>query len=454
MKNALFKDLNLSNISASADLLNASFTSDLVDLIEERPLEEQLSIFNTLSQEKAASVFEYLSLRTQKDILQALDPKRIATLLDQISPDDRTALLETLGEAHVKQLLKYLSPKERTIATQLLGYKEDSVGRLMTPDFIAIKMDWTVQQVLDYVRAYGADRETINVIYAVDDQGKLIDDFRLRQFLFAPLTTKVEELSDHKYIALDVNDSEESALVVFRKYTRNALPVIDQERTMLGIVTLDDIMHLAVAKDTAEMQKIGGTLALKEPYMKIPFFALIRKRVGWLSLLFLGELLTASAMGYFQDEIARAIVLTLFVPLIISSGGNAGSQASTLIIRALALHEISWNDGWKIIRREFFSGLFLGSCLGAIGFIRIALWGLFLHMYGVHYLLVASTVFLSLIGVVLWGTLAGAALPLLLKRCGFDPAVSSAPFVATLIDVTGLIIYFGLAVVLLQGTLL
>lgn len=433
---------------------NANFVIDLADTIESKPKEEQLSLFNALPDEKAVLVFEYLPFRVQKDILLSLPSLRVASLLNALSPDDRTALLEELPPDLVSQLLKYLSHEERALSIKLLGYSEDSVGRLMTPDYLAIKMDWTVKQVLDYIREKGKDSETINVIYAVDDEGKLIDDFRIRQFLLAPLDSKVADLADHVFLALNVNDHEEHAISVFRKYGRIALPVTDSKGFMLGIVTIDDIMSVSVEKDTEDMQKIGGIEALKEPYMRTPFLQLIRKRIGWLTILFLGEMLTASAMGFFQGAIEKAVVLALFVPLIISSGGNAGSQASTLIIRALALGEITLKDWWKIIRRELYSGIVLGGALGSIGFLRITIWSLFSTIYGIHWLLIAFTIFFALIGVVLWGTITGSMFPLILKSLGFDPAVSSAPFVATLVDVTGLIIYFSVAMVILHGTLL
>lgn len=442
------------NIKSFTARLNRASPIDIAELIEAKPANEQILIFNALDQEKAVSVFEYLPFRVQKEILYSLPSFRVASLLNALSPDDRTALLAELPQDLVNQLLKYLSPEERAISLKLLGYPENSIGRLMTPDFIAIKMDWTVKQVLDYVRKKGKDSETINVIYAVDDNGILLDDFRIRQFLFAPLTAKVRDLSDGQFIALNVNDDEEKAVNIFRKYARVALPVIDSKGYLLGIVTFDDVIDMAVKEDTEDIQKIGGNEALNEPYMAIPFLNLMQKRVGWLTVLFLGEMLTASALGYFEAEISKAVVLALFLPLIISSGGNAGSQASTLIIRALALGEITLKDWWKIMRREIFSGIFLGVALGLIGFFRVSLWSAFSDIYGAHWLLIAITIFFALIGVVLWGTLSGAMLPLILKRCGADPAVSSTPFVATMVDVTGVIIYFSIAMVVLKGTLL
>jgi magnesium transporter len=427
---------------------------DLVDLLESRGESEKLLIFTVLPHEKAVKVFEYLPIRTQKFILGQLPPPQLARLLNALSPDDRTALLEEMPAETMNVLLQYLSPEEKNLSIRLLGYPENSVGRLMTPDYISIKMDWTVEQVLGFIRETGKDSETINVIYAVDEHGTLIDDFRIRQFLLAPLTTKVSDLADHHFVALNVDDNEEKAVQIFRKNNRVALPVIDANKHLLGIVTFDDILSVSVAEDTEDMQKIGGVEALDEPYMTIPFFRLIKKRVGWLVILFLGEMLTASAMGYFEDELSKAVVLALFLPLIISSGGNAGSQASTLIVRALALGEITLRDWWRILRREIFQGLLLGLVLGTIGFFRVSIWSYFSTIYGVHWLLIAYTIFLSLIGVVFWGAIAGALMPIVLKRCGFDPAVSSAPFLATLVDVTGLIIYFTIAIAVLSGTLL
>lgn len=454
-KTPLFNSIDQNILAAYLAKLNGLSPIDIADLIEnERSKKEQIRLFIALNPEKSVKVFEYLPLRIQKEILKILPYERVAYLLNSLSPDDRTTLLGNLPQDIVNHLLKYLSPEERTLSLKLLGYPENSVGRIMTPDYVAIKLDWTVRQVLDFIREKGRDSETINVIYAVDDQGRLVDDFRIREFLLAPLDSKVYSLADHKFIALKVEDSTETAVNIFRKYDRVALPVIDSKGILLGIVTFDDMLKLTVEEDTEDIQRIGGIQALKEPYMDIPFFALMQKRVGWLVILFLGEMLTASAMKFFEEEIAKAVVLALFIPLIISSGGNAGSQASTLVIRALALGEVKLKDWWSIVQREVCSGLFLGFVLGTIGFLRVSIWGVLFHIYGVHWFQVALVVFFALIGVVLWGTLSGAIMPLLLKKCGFDPAASSAPFVATLVDVTGLIIYFTTALFILQGTLL
>jgi magnesium transporter len=292
------------------------------------------------------------------------------------------------------------------------------------------------------------------VIYVVNDKGEFVDDLRIREILLSDPDRRVEDVIDKRFITLNVNDAQEVANQIFRMNNRVALPVIDDKQILLGIVTIDDVLWVANEEFSEDMQKIGGTEALNEPYLEIPLLKLFKKRVVWLIVLFLGEMLTASAMGYFEDEIAKAVVLALFVPLIISSGGNSGSQASTLIIQAMAVGEITLSDWWKVLKREILSGLLLGSILGAIGFFRVIVWNSIFHTYGGHSLLVGLTVGLSLIGVVLWGTITGSMLPIFLKKLGADPATSSAPFVATLVDVTGLLIYFSLAFLFMQGILL
>ena len=423
-------------------------------------LRKSSSTGKVLPHDLAADVFEYLDFDAQQKLLRAMAHEQVVAILNEMSPDDRTALLEEMPSAAARQLIRLLTPEERRVATALLGYPEDSVGRLMTPDFIAVKEDWTVQQVLDYVREHGQDSETLTVIYVVDDHGKLIDDLRMREFLLRPLDAKVSDFRDHTFVALNVTDSQQDALNTFRKYDRTALPVVDSSGVLVGIVTIDDMLDVAEQEATEDIQKFGGMEALDEPYMRISLWKMIRKRAGWLVVLFLGEMLTATAMANFQDEIARAVVLALFLPLIISSGGNSGSQASTLIVRAMALGEVTLRDWWRVAAREIQAGLSLGAILGAIGILRVALWSIvgekYFHreLYGPHWPLVAITVGLALVGVVLWGSLSGSMLPFVLRRVGADPATSSAPFVATLVDVTGLIIYFSIALVIMRGVML
>jgi len=422
---------------------------EVVDLINQVEDPEKAVVFNALSPRIRIKTFKVLDLGTQKRIIRDLPHQEAARILNEIQPDDRTEFLSELHGEIVNALLKLLSEEERRVTLSLLGYPVNSVGRMMTPDYIAVKKEWTVKNVLDYVRENGQDKETINVIYVIDEQGLLIDDVRIREFLLASPEKRVSEIMDGRFTYLEVKDDEEKAINIFRKNNRVALPVIDKEGILLGIVTIDDVLRLAEKEETEDMQKIGAVEVLDEPYMDIPFMKLMKKRSGWLVILFLGEMLTATAMGYFEDEIAKAVVLALFVPLIISSGGNSGSQASTLIIRAMALGEVTLRDWWNVMRREVFSGLFLGTVLGIIGFLRIATWSMFSTIYGEHWIRVGLIVGFSLIGVVLWGTLSGSMLPMILKKCGADPAVSSAPFVATLVDVTGLVIYFSVAMAIM-----
>src|SRR5450432_10134 len=440
------------------DFLNQQNISDVAELINKHP-DYESQILANMSMHRAAMVFKILDLPTQKNIIHALPPLKTAELLNELPADDRTSFLEELPNEVVKELIKTLDPKERKVTLALLGYPESSVGRLMTPDYIAVPLDWTVTQVLQQIRDVGKDSETIDVIYVVDEKGIFIDDVRIREIILASPDKKMGEVIDYRYISLNVNDDQEVAYETFKMNNRVALPVLDDNNLLLGIVTVDDVLWVASEEYTEDIQKIGGTEALDEPYLETPFFKLIRKRVGWLIILFLSEMLTATAMAYYNDELAKYLILVNFIPLIMSSGGNSGSQASTLIIQAMALKEVTLADWWRVMRREIFSGFVLGSILGLIGFIRISLWhvlmakGIFKDIYGVHWLLTALTVSISLVGVVLWGTLTGSMLPIVLKKLGADPASSSAPFVATLVDVTGLIIYFTIASIVMSGVI-
>ena len=427
---------------------------DIAELMEPLSADREAVVLRLLPREQAAQVFSDLSDERQEQLLKAMAREDVANILNAMSPDDRTSLLEELPPNVIQSLLNLLSPEERAVAAHLLGYDEDSVGRLMTPDFVRIRAQWTVAQALAHIRQYGKDSETMSMIYVIDESGKLIDDLRIRQILLADPQEKVSELMDSRFVSLKATDHREAAVEAFKETDRVALPVTDSQGALLGIVTVDDILDVAEEEATEDIQKIGGSEALDEPYMKIALPRMIRKRAGWLVILFLSEMLTATAMGRFENEIAKAVILSIFVPLVISSGGNSGSQASTIIIRAMALGEVRLRDWWRVMRREFLSGLSLGAILGVIGFIRISIWANVFHMYGPHWPLLALTVGLALIGIVLWGTMAGSMLPLLLRRLGVDPATSSAPFVATLVDVSGLVIYFSVAALILRGTLL
>lgn len=454
-KSDLTEALGKRDLTSVRDQLDTLPPSELATIIGSAPMSEQAVMFRCLPRKLAATTFEYLPHDEQRDLLKALGNEEVAEILNRMSDDDRTKLLEELPSAATKQLLELLTEKEREIALQLLGYPPKSVGRLMTPHYIAVHPSWTVQEVLDYVRAHGKDSETLTMVYVIDKNGFLIDDIRMRRFLLAPPTDTVADLADNKFVALKASDSQKDAVITFRRADLPALPVTDSEGILIGIVTNDDILDVAERVATEDAQKFGGLEALDLPYVKTPLLQLVKKRASWLIVLFIGEMLTATAMGYFDNEIEKAVVLALFVPLIISSGGNSGSQAATLIIRAMALKELTLKDWWYVMRREFASGLMLGTVLGAIGFVRIAVWQkLGLYNYTEHWVLVGLTIFFSLIGIVMWGTLSGSMIPFILRRFGLDPATSSAPFVATLVDVTGLVIYFTIASILLRGTLL
>lgn len=430
--------------------------AEIAALLIELSAHDAAILFRSLPREQATSVFEHLPHDKQKALAEALanERERLAFLLNDLPADDRTAFFEELPGEVTQRLLNLLTPKEREAAVMLLGYPEDSIGRLMTTDYVAVRPDWTVEQALRHIRRFGRDSETINIIYVVGANFRLVDDLRIRDLILADPATIVGSLLDERFVALRANDDQEAAVRAFREHDRAALPVTDSAGVLLGIVTHDDVLDVAEEEATEDIQRLGGLEALDEPYIQTPFWTLIRKRAGWLVVLFVGELFTATAMGYFEHEIERAVVLALFVPLIISSGGNSGSQAASLIIRALAVGEVKLRDWWRVMRREILSGLALGAILGFVGLLRVTVWQQMFRSYGEHWFRLGLTVALSLVGVVLWGTFTGSMLPLIMKRIGTDPAASSAPFVATLVDVTGLVIYFSIAVLLLSGTLL
>lgn len=446
--------LETRNMQGLKALLNDWVPEELALLCEDLSMDDNLQVFKAIDRDRAVQAFENIDISVQKELVDALPNRLLSLILNDMSADNRTALLEELNSEQLNKLLKLLTHKERLIALSLLGYPENSIGRLMTPEYMTVRQYWTISEVLNHIRENGESSETLDILYIVDEKGYLIDDIKIGEILLAPLNEKVSDLMDGKRTALLVTDDEEVAINTFTEFNRVALPVTDAYGLLLGIVTIDDVLELAKKEDTEDIQKLGGVEAFEEPYMEMPVFRMIKKRAPWLVILFLGELLTASAMAFFEHEIARAVVLALFIPLIVSSGGNSGSQAATLIIRAMALGEVTIRDWYRILKREILSGLVLGLMLGLLGFTRIAAWSIFTDLYGPHWMMIALTIGFALTGVVLWGSLMGSMLPLILKRLGADPATSSAPFIATLVDVTGLIIYFSLAAMLLSGTLL
>jgi len=421
---------------------------EVADLIGNFEEDQRAVLFRLLPREYAAETFEHLEPDAQEGLIRALGTDRVSAILNDMSPDDRTALLEELPASVTRQALELLSPEERKIARKLLGYPEDSIGRLMTPDFIALKSDWTIAKSLQHVRRHGLDSETLNVIYVVDDAGKLIDDLRIRQVLLADPDARVSDIMDGHCVALKAMDDQETAIRVFTEYDRVGFPVTDSGGVLIGIVTVDDVLDVAEEEATEDIQKIGGMQALDQPYMQAGYREMLRKRAGWLVLLFLGQLLTINAIGRFSANLEKAIVLTLFLPLIISSGGNSGSQAATLVVRAMALEELSMKDWWKVMRREIFFGVTVGAVLAGLGLLRIMI-DPQIKNYPNDWGLVAIVVGTSLMGTVLFGVMIGSMLPFLLRRLGADPAASSTPFVATIADIAGLMIYFTIASVVL-----
>jgi magnesium transporter len=439
---------------AISDFLNDQNISDVAGLIYENE-DYECQIISLLSIHRAASVFKILELSAQKRIIKNLPAIKTTELLNELPADDRVAFLEELPTSIVRDLIKTLDPDERRDTLELLGYPENSMGRIMTPDYVYVYEENTVAEVFETIRKHARGSETIDVIYVINDKGELLDHIRIRDFILAEPETKVNELMDGRFISLNVHDDQEIASEVFKMNNRVALPVTDENNILLGIVTIDDILWVAEEEYSEDIQKIGGTEALDEPYLDMSFWKLIGKRAPWLIILFAGELLTASAMSFFEDEIKKVLVLNMLVPLIISSGGNSGSQASTLIIQAMAKAEITIADWLIILKRELKSGIVLGGILGMVGFLRTYMWSYVEpHLYGTHTFLLALVTGISVLGVVLWGTLAGSMLPIFLKRMKLDPATSSAPFVATLVDVTGIIIYFSVAYLFLSGILL
>lgn len=438
------------------DVLRDWQPADIAELITDIPTGDRAVLFRILPRQLAADAFTHVSHEDQEALLKALGDEATAELLDIMPPDDRTAFLEELPAEVTRSLLNLLSPEELRIAKELLGYPESSVGRLMTPDYVAIREEWTVRQVLDHVRQHGRNSETLYTLYVTDSEGALTGFVRVRDLLMSPDQTPVAELIPADVMALKATEDQELAVQMFRKYGLIALPVTDSYGVLLGIVTVDDVMDVAEAEATEDIQKLGGMEALEEPYMRIGYGDMLRKRAPWLVLLFFAEMGATSAMARYDTEISGVPALAFFVPLIMSCGGNCGSQAGTLVIRAMALNEVTLGDWWRVLRKEVFTSLSFGVMLGAIGFMMVVTWNSMSQMqrFGEHGYRLGATLGLSVLGVVMWGTLVGGMLPFILRRLGLDPATSSAPFVATLIDVTGLIIFFNVALLLLSGVLL
>lgn len=472
----LIKEQRYSELREALHLVHPA---DIAEILSSLEASEAAVGFRFLQRDDAAAAFAYMPPEVQETLIDKLGDEQAASMIEAMSPDDRARLVDELPEECATRIVASLSPEKRQSTQAILGYPHRSVGRLMTPDYVRLRPDWTVAKALEHIRKYGKDAETINVVYVVDNDGRLIDDMRLRQLLLSDPETTIESLMNRSFVTLRADQPQEEAVALMARYDRTALPVVDSRGLLIGIVTSDDVADVAQQEATEDMQKMGGVGALEEPYDRASIWALVRKRAPWLSLLFVSELLTSNALVYFDNQIEKLAVLAAFVPAIISSGGNSGSQASTLVIRALALGEVSLRDWWRVLRREVATAGILALMIGALGFCRIAMWGLMglwvkpmidentkevikdaagsaVKDFSVqnHYVMLALAISASLVGVVLWGSIVGAMLPFLLKRCGLDPAGSSTPFVATLVDVTGIVIYFTCAMTILHGTLL
>ncbi len=429
--------------------------TEVAQMLGSVPIDTALHAFDSLAATTQTQVFPYLDFVIQKQIIHEATKTSGTFILNELSSDDRIAFYSALKGVERSAFLELLNEKNKDGVQDILGYPDNSVARLINTEFATISMEITIAEAIEHLRKNHKDTETANVIYVLDQDGKLIDDIPIRRLVLNAPAKKVADILDGTCVSLKMTDTKDDAVAKFKAYDRVVLPVINTDNVLLGVLTVDDVLDAAEQRYTKEMQNFGGVEGLDYPYVKTTFFALIKKRATWLIVLFIGEMFTATAMGYFDAEISKAVVLALFVPLIISSGGNSGSQAATLVIRAMSLKELGIKDWWFVMRREILSGLTLGVILGAIGFIRIAIWqSLHLYNYGIHWFLLALTIFFSLIGIVMWGTLSGSMIPIVLKKLKIDPATSSAPLVATLVDVTGLVIYFSIAAIILKGTIL
>ncbi len=418
-------------------------------------LEEQTEAFELLDRHSAQEFFLTLSRMEKISIILQIPEGEKRLWMRLLPPDDAADLIQEAPEEAHSKLLDLLDDQTRKEVTALLSYKQDEAGGLMNPRFARVRPDLTADEAIRYLHLQARDRLSgVYYVFVLDEQQHLLGVISFQDLFRASPEKKVRDIMKTEIVTVTEDQDRESVGRLFAQYKFLALPVVDSERKIKGIITADDILHAVEAEATEDIQKLGGMEALDRPYLEIGFFDMLKKRAVWLAALFLGEMLTASAMAHFEKEIARAVVLALFVPLIISSGGNSGSQAATLTIRAMALGEVRLRDWWQVIYRELGMGLGLGLILASIGFVRILTWQAFFHTYGPHYLLIASCVSLTLVGIVLWGTIAGSMLPFLLRRLGFDPASASAPFVATLVDVSGILIYFTVSALILKGTLL
>ncbi len=442
------------SIAAETEELHAADLADVAELID-RALVPQL--LAALPVARASAVLEYVSEELRSELLETMEPEQAAALIAAMTPDERVDVLEEMDEEVADEILEAIPERERVETERLLQYEPDSAGGLMTTEFVSVPESDTVEVALAAIRAIAraGRREAMQTIYVVDARGVLTGVMSLRELLAAPEGAKLGDLAWSEIVTVPVDADRETVAQLVTNYDLVAVPVVDSERHLLGVITVDDVIDAIQEEQTEDVQKFGGMEALEEPYLQIGFVDLLKKRTPWLIVLFVGQMFTAAAMGFFEDSISSATVLALFVPLIISSGGNSGSQATSLIIRAMALQELGPRDWVRVLAREAGMGLVLGLLLGGVGVLRILVWQwMGFYSFGSHYEALAVTIGATVVGVVLFGTLTGAMLPFVLRRVGFDPASASAPLVATLVDVTGVVLYFSIALLFLRGTLL
>jgi magnesium transporter len=435
------------------DELHPADAAEILNLFED---EEAVKAYLYLPEELAAEAILLLDDDKREMILSRLSSEEIADkVIDNLATDDAADVLGELSDEQQDEVLSHVEDMEQASdIVDLLNYDPDTAGGIMGKELVKVHSSKNVWECVREIRKQAEGVENIYTIYVVDDDERLVGLLSLKNLLTRPLRTPITDVLNPSIVSVKTNEAAEEVAQVMDKYDLVVVPVVDSLNRLVGRITVDDIVDVIREENTEDVQKMGGVEALDEPYMNVPFWQMVRKRVGWLIVLFIGETLTATAMSFYEDQIAKAVILAIFIPLIISSGGNSGSQASTLVIRALALGEITVRDWWKILKKELYTGLVLGLILGAIGFLRVAVWSNFISGYGPHWVLIGLTVGITLVGVVLWGCLMGSLLPLILKRVGLDPAVSSTPFVATLVDVTGLVIYFTIAMAFLKGIML
>lgn len=455
--NCDIKNCSTMTAAETAQYLPKIHSADAIDLLNDCDIDKITQVIQYLDMEYAVQLFDKPELLDRNIILTKLPDDKAITILNEMSADQASDVYQAMDERTRKYLFPLISSTTRAEINKLSNYAENSAGSLMTTEFISVPSNWSVSQVLNYIKEVQHTRETVYSFYVIDPRtSELLKVVSLRRLMLAKENDNILEIAgDIDPITINPYTNREDLARLFRRHDLLSVPVLDGGNHVIGIVTVDDVLDSMTEEMSEDTYKFGGMEALDKSYVQMTFVEMLKKRAGWLCILFLSEMLTASAMQYFSDELSKATVLSLFIPLIMSSGGNSGSQATSLIIRAIALRELNLKNWFKVLLNEASTGVVLGLLLGSIIILRILLWQCTgLYDYGSHYLIIATTVCLALIGVVAWGTLSGAMLPFILKKLGFDPASASAPFVATIVDVTGIVIYFSIAMITMRGTLL